>query len=245
MLNLSLEDYKKLNFFIEKKSIHLMNHEKKEYSQTSFPISNYMLFPINGKSYYRIATNIFMRIVDDSILKIATEKHPELFGTGNSKDIITAIHSATEEILPEIFSIYKNRLEDFKGLIQKAHCYIIEFYDNDINSRILRIDLFRKIDRNQKNSEKTEFTGGLFHSFKHFSVNKINLSIGTEIVELFHPIRMIDYIATAFYRAVKEDETEKGYTTVVEFDGNHNLFFSFYKEENTGIYFLNTAYKKK
>lgn len=245
MSNLSYEEYKTINSFIEKRSIQLMKHEEKDYSPVGFPISNYMLFPINGKSYYRIATNTFISIIDDSI-KTAIEKYPELFGTGNSKDVIKAIYLATEETTPYFFQCYCNRIGEFEEFIKKAaHCYIIEYNKSNFSTKILRIDLFRKMDINKNKSQSFEFTGGLFHCFKHFSISGVSLSTGKEKVEIFDPIRMINYIAIAFFENTEKNQTDKGFTTTVHFDEDYDLFLSFYEEKNTEVYFLNTAHKKK
>lgn len=231
--NLSQEDYKVISSFIKEKSIELIRHEEKEGSFVGLPASNLMLFPIKEKSYYRVATGFFIRIIDDSIIQAATEKYPELFGNHRPEDILKAIHLVTEDVLPGLYPAF----EQFKESVKNAHCYIVDYSNSTLTDRLLRVDLFRKIDN-------SEFTGGLFHCFKHFSTNGVNLSTGRELVEIFHPIRMIHYLAIAFYGDNDKQKTSKGFTTMVEFDENYNLFFSFYEEKNTGVHFLQTAYKQ-
>lgn len=56
---------------------------------------------------------------------------------------------------------------------------IIESKDGEIIDKILRIDLFRKLDVTDKREK--EFTGGIVHCVKHFSIDNINLSTGNDI----------------------------------------------------------------
>jgi hypothetical protein len=248
---ITIETYNKINNFLELQSIslmqhELMQHENKNSTRTRFPISNFTLFPSsNGLEYYSISTNHFLAIIHDDLLTNAIKENSHKFGTKNAKDVISELLTSCENYLPVIYEIYKGRQEGYLNFLKDTHSYIIANDKGELNVEVLRIDLFRKVEVSKDKSTNFDFTGGLFHAFKHFSINGINLSTGNEKkVELYHPIRIIDFAIKAFFQS-KRIKHDKGFNSEVNFDTNYNLLFTFYYEKETKTYFITTIRKAK
>jgi len=237
-------DYRRLIDYVSNYVSKLMKHENKDFSQMRFPVSNCTIYKISNEIYCVISTNSFIELLQNGILKSATEEFPEKFGTGNAYDVIDAIFLMTEEKMNGVYSCYKNRQKDFVEFLKNAHCYIFkQNLDMTLNINVLRIDLFRKINPNKSDCKKFDFTGGLFHSFKHFSINKVNLSVGIEKVELFHPLRIIDFAIKAFFCSSLDKLPKKKFSSIIDFDDYSNLKFIFYLENESNVFFIDTIYK--
>lgn len=225
------EEFQKTREFIEKKSLDLMKHETKDAAKMGFPINNYRKYLLQGRTFYCIKSNVFKVIIEEYLQK-AQKQYPEKFGTGNAIDVITAIYN-----LEPTFDL--NR---FVGFLQNEQfAYVIESKDGEITDKILRIDLFRKLDENEKGYK--EFTGGIFHSFKHFSVDNVNLSTGQDIHNIQCPEELLHLAAEAFFIAESNHENPKKLVSFVNLDDKYNLKFVFYFEVNTQVYFIKTIHK--
>lgn len=239
---MTLRHYELINDFIEERSIQLMINEKKGWTQSRFPLQNYIdYYPYETSPKYFVATtNIFKGILfDENCLAEIASTSPEYFETGNACDVLQGILQNIESFK----STYEGRICDFASLISKAHGYLIKFENEIIHPEILRIDLFRKLERSKKNRNNYDFVGGLFHSFKHFSINDINLSTGKESAELYHTLRIISYAKEAFFSSERE-QTQKGFNSKVGFDNKYDLHFCFYEDKITKTFFITTIIKK-
>jgi hypothetical protein len=91
------------------------------------------------------------------------------------------------------------------------------------------------------------FTGGLFHAFKHFTFNGINLSLQEkpEYNLDYHPTFFISDLTNAFFNSklilTKDKNGKEG--LLGKFN---NIDFLFFYNKNTelGVYFLTTAFHK-
>lgn len=224
------EEYLKVREFIKNKSLHLMDHEQKNNAKTGIAIGNYERYSSNGKHYYLIPTNIYKAIIERNLL-IARINNPELFGTGHAMDVLEAIHNVEPWY----------DLERFADVLRSEQfCYIVEVENNIINEKILRLDLYRQLRTNEDG--KSDFVGGVFHAFKHFSCENMYLSTTKEINNIDNPKELTHLILEAFFsnNLVKIDEN----TYKVELKiNNKNFRFIFYHEINTGVYFLKTVYR--
>lgn len=165
----NLEEYKLIHDFVKMKSVALMKHEEKNSARIGFSKNNIENIIIDNRNFYFISTNIFESIVNE-ILPIAINSFSDRFGTGNAKDVISAIHEIHQWFdLERYIEILKT--ENF--------CYVLEIFENRISDKMLRIDLFRDIKPNSEN--KFDFVGGIFHCYKHFSINSKPLSTSNEI----------------------------------------------------------------
>src|SRR5207249_3392110 len=96
-----------------------------------------------------------------------------------------------------------DRFIDF--LRDEQFAYVVESVEGEIVDKILRIDLFRRLDTNKQGLP--EFTGGIFHALKHFSIEGRNLSTGKDIHEITHLEEIIRLATEAFFVTDGEFET--------------------------------------
>lgn len=226
------DEFKRIRDFVKKKALHLMRHGEKNYAIVGVPYQNYKLYQIGERLFYSIQTNTFKVIVDDFLIR-SQELTPEKFGTGDAIDVIEALL-----LINPIYDI-----ETFTEFLGNEKCtYILESEKGAVLDRILRLDLFRILRPNEQN--KNEFVGGLFHALKHFSKNGINYTTGKSNHELNHPHDLVREIIDAFFIEQGVFQTEQKYVVLKELNENYFVKYVFYRENNTGVFFLKTAYKR-
>lgn len=227
------EEYRSTKKYIEGKALALMNHESKDLAKVGFPINDYVKYEIEGRKFFVIRARVFKAITDSVYLE-AFLKYPEKFGTGNALDVLEAVYNI-EPI---------SDLSWFTDFLQREQfAYVIEGSGLEIIDKILRIDLFRKLDTNEVGQK--EFTGGLFHALKHFSIAGRNLSVGKDIHDVAHPIEVLILAIRAFFISDGRFETPTKLISSIELDEKYVLKFVFYLEEKTGVYFIKTIHKRK
>lgn len=242
----SMIQYLKLRSFLEKKTFALFQHEndvKREKGETEmnmyqegFSIDNCYICEYNDISIYFVFNDAFWNGATSKIEQ-ANIQYPDMFGTRDARDVLDALYRVWNSMITK---------EEFVHYLKEfACCYVIFEIQDDLQDNVLRIDMFRKIEENKKDRCKFDFTSGLLHALKHFSLNGRNLSIGMEVNDVQNVIEVLILIAKAFvYR--KEDNKKrkkKQYLSYVINNGKH-LRFSFYKEDVSGVYFLNTSHLK-
>ena len=229
------DNYLAAQAFLETKSLGLMSHEKKEMAKTGFPPQFYSIYPIHEKVFYACAPNTFQHIIFKDVLLKAVSNYPEKFGTGDAHDVIEAIR-----LIEPTFDTTERHAQFLKN---EQFCFIMENKDGVIQDKVLRIDLFRSIQK--KEDGKQEFIGGLFHAFKHFSYKGINLATGRDINDIQSPEAIIELAIKAFFMPEHVEETAKGFIGRISLDENYWLKFSFYLEQVNGVHFINTVYKER
>lgn len=226
---LNIDEYKVVRDFIKQKSKLLMDHEKKNHAKTGIAINNYRVLHLDGKRYYLIPTNMFKAIVIENTLAMASAEYPHLFGIGNAKNVIEAIYN-----IEPWFD-----LERFIEILQtEQFCYVVEVLDDEVQEKLLRIDLYRHIKPNKDGG--FDFVGGIFHCYKHFSFQGNPLSTSKEVNDIIHPRALISKIINAFFNVETVEGEKNTFVTEVEINGRH-LRLVFYFEEKTGVYFIKTA----
>lgn len=238
------EQYLLISDFLEKRSLHLMENENKESTHARFPRQNYIDYNPHEASpkFYVVATNIFKGIIfDKNYLADIASKNPEYFQTGDARDVLHGIVQYDENFK----FLYERRICHFASLLSKAHAYVIKIDGENIYPEILRIDLFRMLKKSKKDPNKYDFVGGLFHGFKHFGINGVNLSTRNEMVELYHTLRIISFAIDAFFKS-KRTQTSKGFDSIVKFNDEADLHFCFHENKETKTFFIITIiYKGK
>jgi hypothetical protein len=230
---------------IEFISCKLYCHEKindKVNSRTHYRIpslDNIVTKQIGNNKYHYYFTNIFYALIAENILIDAAEKHPNFFGTGNSADIIKALNLIKPGFCPDD-SIYK----------EEQFCYVVEENEfGELNeSNILKIQLFRFQELQTNTASCKEFTGGLFHAFKHFTFNGINLSLEENPKHNldYHPSFFIFDLTNAFFNTKLLSTKDKKYKSGLLGRFNDIDFYFFYDNyADLGVYFLTTAYRNK
>ncbi len=229
-------DYLAAQAMLEKKSLGLMDHEKKEMAKTGFPYQNYTIYPIKGRIFYVPAPNVFRHIIMKNVLLEAITKYPERFGTDDALDVIEAIRL--------IEPTFDNTQRHAEFLQNEQFGFVMENKDGVIQDQVLRIDLFRGIKPHPKTG-KPDFEGGIFHAFDHFSYKGTNLATGNDINEIHSPDQIIGMAIKAFYMPEEKEQTAKGFIGRISLNENYWLKFSFYLEQVNGVHFINTVHKEK
>ena len=228
---MTTEEYQKTRQFMEKKALALMDHEGKPIITAGLPIENYTKYNIHGRVFYSMESNLFKEIIRNKYYRIHKE-FPTKFGTGNASDII--------ELLYDCKNVFT--FEEFVDVLRNEQfAYVFESNSGEIQDRVLRIDLFRHLDKKQ--IDQTEFTGGIFHAYKHFSIDGRNLSTGKDLVNILHPKELIAFIIEAFFieTLIKIDETT--FESTIPLNEKYQLQGIFYFEKKTNVYFLKTIRK--
>jgi len=237
-MKMKWEEYQAAQAFLETKALGLMQLEKKDMAKTGFPYQSYRTHSMDGRMFYTVHSNVFRHIMSKGFLMEAVSKHPEKFGTGDAMDVVEAIR-----LIEPSFDTTDRHAEFLRN---DQFCLIMENKNGVIQDQVLRIDLFRDIKPPlQDPTGKPEFIGGIFHSFKHFSLNGVNLSTGKDINEINDPDNIFDLAIKAFYMPEEAEQTPKGFNSRISLNDNYWLQFSFYLEQVNGVHFINTIMKKE
>lgn len=238
------QEYAELMEFLEPHLKALWDHENKErikkgkevlnVFQFGFSILDIYPYKIDDNiQFYMIFNSTFLNLIYRGVEK-AFEEYPDKFGTGNAQDVIEALYNV---------SAYQRfgSIDDYIQFLTDHLCCYIVYRENGIFSdNILRVDLLRQILPSKDNDAKNDFVGGLLHTLKHFSIDNQNLSTGTYVHNIFDIHHLMYLIAMSF--RLRTGEGCK-YKAVQELSDGKMLAF-FYREPETGIYFLNSYYKK-
>lgn len=242
MKRISNEEYDSLMSFMKTHILNLWHHENKVRSQeeqlnstqTGFSVLDICKYSIeNGLSCYVVYSSTFLKIINH-YLPNAIEINPDKFGTGNACDIIFALYK-TSGFYPHCSMVR------YCNFLSNTPCYIIYQCNGVFDNDILRIDLFRMIKDNKMGG--SDFVGGLFHALKHFSMNGVNLSTGKDINDVFDVSHVIYLIAMAFRLKLGEGTNYEAEQQL--YSKEHVLQYRFYKEEESGVFFLKTCHLKK
>lgn len=159
-------------------------------------------------------------------------REPDLFGTGNAKDVISALYhvSRYDKI---------GRIDDYQQfLIDNACCYfLLRKANREISNKIFRLDLFRHILPNSKHSY--DFCGGLMHAYCHCSWQGKKLSSGNGETSMNYLWDLPVVLGRAILTA---DDSEDGSVTFE--DDNRIWQIKYHIDPETKVYYLKTAFAK-
>lgn len=193
MKQLTIDKYKHASAFLKERSIRLWEHENSQNgisrntAQIVFPIKFAYVQKISDDGEILVFRSLsFLRHLDYCKKTIAVDNAS--FDEGNALKVLESMYN---------LSIEKQSNKSFEYYIEnvctESCCYIIYQKGNEYYDKILRVDLFRKLDFVD---EKADFSGGLFHALKHFTLrktDKTHRNYITDIEELMY------YCAYAFF----------------------------------------------
>lgn len=220
--------------FINNKSILLMKSERRSFAKSGFDISHYSEIKKLDRKFVIISTNVFYQILN-SVLIEACEKYPKYFGQDDINKVLEALYRIENVGTMDKFSNFL-KIEQF--------AWILELVDETVSSNVLRVELFRQVNKLKNDETKSEFTGGVFHSFKHFTYKGIPLSTKKENKELNHPKSIIEVLIQGFFFAELKSISANKYESNINLPNGKKLYFSFYKESVTNISFVNSVIYK-
>ena len=233
---MELEEFQASRKFAEAKMLALMEHENKPHAALAFPPQSYVEYKKNGRKFFYFGTNIFRGFFEDN-LPMATSMFPLNFGNGNAMSVIHAVNKTRPLFIrtKEVIRILQNE------------CFAVIHEDriSSQNESIIRLDLFRKLDKQKHHKRKYEFTGGILHALKHFSINGKPLSTGSETNDILYPLKIVEIIIDSFF--IAQDSYYESPTKFVCFyslNADKDLKFVFYFEPVTEVYFLTTIHKQ-
>lgn len=237
----TLEEYEELKPIIEKEMGKLAKHENKNLFRTNIAINSCYVRNISDNiQLFQAYSPGIIRILDEEYPR-ALKENPECFGTNNAKDVIHALYIQAQK------NNYVYGEERYtKYLSTESFCLLLSKIDGTFSDNIFRIDLFRKIEKSTEHPGCYDFTGGIFHALKHFSIDEQCASIlPNQNVSLYSVEQLLWPIAKAFYEENwNKGKKAKTYETSIDYQGKM-FILEFFKEDDSNVAFLNTTYPKR
>ena len=234
------EEYDEIKPIIKNEMIALAKHENKNSYFTQMSINNCFVRSLSeGMQLYQIYSLGFIPIIERDYIN-ALRMNPDLFGTGNAKDVIHALYIQAKN------NNYVWSEENYiEFLSNEIFCLLLCKKDKVISNDILRIDLFRKLKESKTVLGSYDFVGGIFHALKHFSVDEQCASIlPNQNVALFDIEQLIWPIAKAFFEGNWRNANRKNtYETETLYLGK-KMTLEFYKEGDNHVSFVNSIIPK-
>ena len=236
MRMLTLEEYKKASAFLKERCLTLWDIENncngipRNIAQTGFPIKHAYVQKINDDGKILVFRSIsFLKHLDYCQTSIMVDGLS--FEGGNAIQVLENMYN---------LSIEKQAGKSFEYYIDNVRtescCYIIYNNGDVYDDKILRVDLFRKLDFV---NEKADFSGGLFHALKHFTLEKVNKThrnFITDIEELMY------YSAYAFF--IGEISPSLDENTIIKMIKNprhySSIRFVYFHEPDSNVSFIKT-----
>ena len=246
MVTISMDKYQEIEKFLKEKTRLLWEHENKVRNekgkpelnmyQEGFSITNYYCCNEGNTAIYfalndSFEVNVFYRIYK------AISIYPNKFGTGNAEDVVKALFKANDDtfLSPDEYMTY---------IANFACCYIIYETDSGFSNDVLRIDMLRSLMNKKDTPELKEFVGGLLHALTHFSFNGAPLSTERKGADIPSVGITLNWIAQSFLsKHVEDGKRLCDYESIVDINGE-KYRFHFYKEIETGIFFLKTFHRQ-
>ena len=244
MKMITFNEYDALKAYMEPKLLDLWHHENKirkekgqeelNSFQVGFPITEIYHYHIDGDhNFYVVYNPLCHKLLQDGIID-ALDRCPDKFGTGNAMDVVDAIYEGS------VFKELGDKDRYIQFLTENACCYVV-YANGEEFGNILRLDIFRNIEKSKNNPSIYDFTGGLMHVLKHFSYEGRNLAVGKDVHDLFDLEHLVYLIAMAF----RLKEGEGCLWTAIQELTEGPMQAVFYKEETTGVYFIKTYHRVK
>ena len=231
-------EFQAIGDFLENKSLLLWKHEKSQginrtFAKTRFDKTKYHKIEISDRTFFVVSTNVFHQMLN-SVLAEACEKYPDCFGTGNASDVLCALYKIEAVGTIDEFQSFLN---------EEQFAWVAELNDGHVQTKLLRIELFRKIDNLKGDQTKTEFTGGAFHSFRHFHYKGVPLSTKKEKKDIDHPNSIIELLISGFFLSELKQTDDKGekFESKATIKDGTKYSFAFYLEKESQIHFVNSV----
>ena len=230
---ISESEFMEIREYLNRKSEQLMIWEKKEWAHMGSDISKFAKVSYADRTFFVISSgNVFKELINN-VLPEACLKYPQNFGQNSTKLVFEALYNIEPAVNFEYFPEFLNK---------EKFAWIVELESHGVSDKILRIDLFRM-------DKTTEFVGGIFHAFRHFSYRGIPLSTLKANTELNHPNNILFHLINAFFiQGIKFDKAKGAglsYLSEISYSSKYNLRFYFFLEPNTNIHFLDTTFISK
>ncbi len=213
-----------------------MHHEKKDFCLAKVSLNSWRRLSdtsnCNGYRFIIVPSPAFERFILHREYINVIDRFPEYFGTGNDWDVIRAIKEYDKHLLLREYS--DSEFLDYIRGETMAYVFKIE-EDGTISDRILRLDLCRNI-----NSDNI-FQGGIFHVFKHFTLEGYNtISSHHKEFEVESFPSIYHNIILNFFSDDFKQEKENCYEAKSILKDGHTLRGVYYKEKDIPVSFINS-----
>lgn len=218
---------------MEEISAVLAKHEKRDHWTSGTYVGDYAPVMMGTRKFIVVPSPIFKHLLFDVLPKaIFTLK--DNFGKHDANLVIRALYDTKPMFT---FEEFKNNLQTDK------FAYIFEMVDEQPLDKVIRVELFRQIKPNKDRPQHTEFIGGIFHAFQHFSFANTPLSTHQTSTELVHPVDILEWIIKSFFISTPVPKNHQrykqpGFETLTKFNDKHNLEGMYYHESVSNTYFL-------
>ncbi|MBQ7422186.1 MAG: hypothetical protein IJV27_08605 [Prevotella sp.] len=208
------------------------NESELELYQEGFSIEECYAYKVDNTIFYFACNYSFLKVVEKNLL-VARKNFPYLFGTSDANHILDALYKESGQCC--------SKEEYCEYLRNYACCYHFHEIDGELNTDILRIDLFRLLKTCKNNPNCLEFVGGFLHSLDHFSINGQNLATGNDINDISDVDDVLIYIAKAFLKC--EGKKGKEIKVKVQMNTGKPLNCVFFWDDEKGVYYLTTIHR--
>lgn len=160
-----MEDVKlRINEKLKTVSLALMKDEEKDSCWAKFSSGNMCILTVKKRTFCIAFTYEFDSLINNEGYKIATEEYSDLFGTGDSFDVLKSLHISNKNFNTQSFDRY------FEYISNEKFAYVVEITNANIGDKVLRLDLFRNVKPSKSDSSKNEFIGGLIKENTTYSL---------------------------------------------------------------------------
>lgn len=231
--NISEREQRNVRVKMSEIAASLAKHEGRGDWTSGTYVGDYTPVFIQGRKFIIVPSPVFKHLLYD-VLPKATFKYPECFGKYDAQKVLKAIYDTQPMWSFEVF---------IEMLKRDKFAYIFEVVDETPLDKVLRIELFRDIKPNKNNSKKTEFIGGLFHTFQHFSFGGVPLSTHHSNTELVYPVDILEWFIIAFFISCPipknhQRYSKPGFETITKFNNKHNLEAMFYHQSTSDTHLV-------
>lgn len=236
----TINEYNDIMAIFNKEMASLAKHENKNSYFGKIAINLCYTRMLNDElQLFQIFTPRFQSVIRHDYFH-ALYENSMCFGTSNAMDVVGALYQQAKK---DNYPFDEERYAD--TLTEECFCLLICRKGIDFMQDVLRIDLFRKLDKSKNNRDVFEFTGGLFHALKHFSIDKQCASIlPNQNVSLYDVEQLIWPIAKTFFEYNRERGNKiNTYVADIKYLGKQ-LTTVFYKEKDSHISFINSVIPK-
>ena len=217
-----------------------------------FSINNYKRLIINNRCFYLVFSNKFKDAITTPWIDISLKSLSQECSQRCAKDVIKSLYDSERFYNQCTHANWKGRLDEYENLLKPSCCYIVEVKGNSQNSkflegnykemfvdyaipvdsvdsegivldkRILMLKFFNKLQKTGEYNGKYEFTGGLFHALKHFSINGIfiggNYREDIEMPSIDCFCQIIKNVIEGFYfsELSKSDENRSKFSSIIK-----------------------------
>lgn len=230
------EEFDEIRFIIKERMVDLAKIENKNAYLVQSAKGNCYVGPLNNDSQlFRIYSPAFINVIENDYIS-ALKETPELFGTGNAKDVIHALFIQAQQ------SGWPYDEDRYMEYLSNEHfCLLLCKRPLGFDPNVLRIDLFRIIEESKDSPGCFDFVGGLFHALKHFSVNEQCASLlPNQNVNLYDIEQLIMPIADAFFMGVwgngKKLDSFQSVTSFL----NKQFTLAFFRESQSNVSFVDS-----